>query len=108
MLTYHSASEMVLKGRNGTKKLGCHTYLRRINDLTLAIRYHNTDIIFIYQNDSYQLFTGGYKSVTTKRRFNEYVPGSVFQKNNQWYYSDFRNSVSFVEGMTIDSTGVIC
>ena len=58
-----------------------------------------------------ELYDGGWQSNTTKSRLNalcnELATGfSVFQKNWDWYVSDFQNTVvDFTNGMTIDYNG---
>ena len=62
-------------------------------------------------NKELALFDGGWQSNTTKSRLNalcyELATGfSVFQKNWDWYVSDFQNTViDFTNGMTIDYNG---
>ena len=57
------------------------------------------------------LYDGGWQSVTTKSRLNalcnEFATGfGIFQKNWDWYVSDFQKTViDFTNGMTIDYNG---
>ena len=57
------------------------------------------------------LFDGGWQSVTTKSRLNalcyEFATGfSVFQKNWDWFVSDFQNTVvDFTDGITVNYNG---
>tara|TARA_B100002019_G_scaffold217303_1_gene189989 strand:- start:830 stop:1165 length:336 start_codon:yes stop_codon:yes gene_type:complete len=58
-------------------------------------------------NDTLLLFDGGWQSNTTKSRLNalcyEFATGyRVFQKNWDWFVSDFQgNSSDFVDGYTL-------
>ena len=57
------------------------------------------------------LFDGGWQTVTTKSRLNalcyELATGfSVFQKNWDWFVSDFQNTiVDFTDGITVNYNG---
>ena len=59
------------------------------------------------------LFDGGWQTVTTKSRLNalcnEFATGfGVFQKNWDWFVSDFdnKNVIDFFNGVTVYSDGV--
>ena len=61
-----------------------------------------------YANKELSLYDGGWQSNTTKSRLNallfEFATGfSVFQKNWDWYISDFQNNIKdFCNGFTVD------
>ena len=64
-------------------------------------------------NKELALFDGGWQSVTTKSRLNalcnEFATGfGVFQKNWDWFVSDFdnKNVIDFFDGVTVYSDGV--
>ena len=58
-----------------------------------------------------ELFDGGWQSNTTKSRLNalcaEFATGfGVFQKNWEWFVSDFSNDKKdFIDGIIVDSSG---
>ena len=62
-------------------------------------------------NKELALFDGGWQSVTTKSRLNalcyEFATGfSVFQKNWDWFVSDFQKTVvDFTDGITVNNNG---
>ena len=64
-----------------------------------------------YDNKELSLFDGGWQSNTTKSRLNalcsELATGfSVFQKNWEWFVSDFQNTVvDFTDGITVNNNG---
>ena len=64
-----------------------------------------------YANKELSLFDGGWQSNTTKSRLNalcdELATGfSVFQKNWEWFVSDFQNTVvDFTDGITVNYNG---
>ena len=57
------------------------------------------------------LYDGGWQSNTTKSRLNalcnEFATGfGVFQKNWEWFVSDFQNTVvDFTDGVTVNNNG---
>ena len=66
-----------------------------------------------YANKELSLYDGGWQSVTTKSRLNalcyEFATGfGVFQKNWDWFVSDFdnKNVIDFFNGVTVYSDGV--
>lgn len=77
----------MLTGRNArSKKLGNNTYAIRHPD-SLAIRLHSTDILTFTPDGAVTVNSGGWRTVTTKARLNEYLPaGSIGQRNGQWYW----------------------
>ena len=64
-----------------------------------------------YANRELALYDGGWQSNTTKSRLNalcnEFATGfGVFQKNWEWFVSDFQNTVvDFTDGITVDYNG---
>jgi len=73
-----------------------------------VVRLYDTDIVKI-KNHEYQLFNGGYATVTTKKWINKYLPNGmgVYQKNWNWYiYNEVlgkRLNQEFKEGIVIYS-----
>lgn len=87
--------------RHHDAKLICNNTVRYVRpDGTIAIRYHHTDIMVI---DSWlgtkQLFTGGWRTVTTKERLNIFLgkDGYITQRKFNWYFND----EEFFEGMIV-------
>ena len=64
-----------------------------------------------YANKELSLYDGGWQSNTTKSRLNalcnELATGpGVFQKNWEWFVSDFQNTVvDFTDGITVNYNG---
>lgn len=108
--TYESAAE-VLQGRDSIK-LGNNTWLERIDsgiDTAIAVRLHNTYIVRFQRNGEVTLHTGGYRTVTTKERLNQFTSKRIYQKNHQWFvvghtpggYLDWTYPQPFVEGINV-------
>lgn len=75
------------KGRD-RRKLENNTYLERRPGGAWAVRLHATDILTVQPNGTVQANTGGWESVTTKARLNEYLPGGwgIGQTKGVWYW----------------------
>jgi len=87
-----------------TVRLGNNTYLEAVeleSDVNLiVVRFHNTDIVKFYANGVTELYTGGYRTVTTKERINQFINGRLYQKDGQWFiYHCLGYERQFVEGM---------
>lgn len=104
--SYKRAAE-ILAGRDKVK-LGNNTWLETFH-LGIAVRLHNTRIVVFYEDGRILLHTGGYRTVTTKDRINQFITGRVYQKAHQWFYVghtsegaiDWANPVKFEEGFNV-------
>jgi hypothetical protein len=87
-----------------TKKIANNTYLRLESDGNLRVKYHNTDIITVYPDNSCKVTIDGWNTVSTRSRLNDLLPGHGFYtRKGTLYYKD----TVFFEGMTISSDGQI-
>ncbi len=83
-LNYETLSEK-LTGRNrDSRKLGNNTYLIRKANGDIAVRLHNTDVVTYHPNHDITFDSGGYRTMTTKARINEFAPVILSQKNGHW------------------------
>ena len=95
--------DALLTGRNKeSKKLANNTYLLR-GDGVFMIRLHQTDIITINSDNTYTLNSGGWRSLTTKSRMNEFSPARISQNKGVWYLHD---GSLYDDGMTVDRDGL--
>ena len=107
----------VLKGRV-SMRLGNNTYLE-VSDADplrsfIGVRLHSTYIVKFWPDGSVTLHTGGYYTVTTKERINQFITGRIYQKAYKWYYvgHDFDGKLAwdspedFTEGMTVNRAEV--
>jgi hypothetical protein len=77
------------------------------------VRLHNTNIVVFHDDGRVTLHTGGYRTVTTKERINQFISGRVYSDRFNWQYqapsaqgnSVVRNfgSVWFKEGMEVSN-----
>lgn len=105
-----------LTGRcSQSRKVANNTYLeRRGNDI--AVRLHATDVVTFHADGTATLDSGGWLTVTTKARMNEYLPGgiSLGSVKGRWYFMypghyegdsyvrSERPNVPYADGVTID------
>ena len=99
MNTYTQLDELA---QTRKRKLGNNTYLVIRNDDGYGIRLHDTEVVIHYK-DRIVLNSGGYKTLTTKSRMNEYTPFNVIQKQKVWYV----NGIPFEDGITLYNNGTI-
>lgn len=105
-----TAAAQVLNGRD-SMRLGNNTYLEK-HFCGIAVRLHSTNIVMFHEDGRVALFTGGYYTVTTKERINQFISGRVYQKKHVWYYVghdvngalDWEHPVEFSEGMDVGRT----
>lgn len=100
MLTFNQAMDK-LNGKFKCK-LENNTYLVMINPNQIAVKLHDTYVVVINSNNTYELYNGGFKTTTTKDRINKYSPIKIYQKNHEWYYG---NNEVFCNGMKFTQTG---
>lgn len=71
------------------------------------LRYQDTDIIRWHYNGDTILNTGGWRTVTTKARYNEHLDGliRVWQERGIWYVTTAAGRFEFYDGMVIHADG---
>jgi hypothetical protein len=96
------------------RKLANNTYLEERFDPNwiaplYAVRLHSTDVVTFRPNDTIELNTGGWRTVTTKERINRVlkVHGfTLYQKNHEWFIGSWQNDdlepVEFYNGILVD------
>ncbi len=82
----------------------------------IAVRYHETDVVTYHRvgwNDEeyVTLNSGGWRTVTTKARMNEYGPVPIWQRDGLWYVGGRvpgpDTGALFFDGIQIGPTGTI-
>lgn len=102
--------EEKLQGRNRNgRKIANNTYAERRGD-AIAIRLHSTDILTFNPDGSVVANSGGWRTVTTKARLNEYLPFGygIYQNRGNWYWSQAGtiNQIRFYsDGDSINADG---
>lgn len=101
-MTHAEAVKMVRGKRNkDTRKIGNNTYAEILYDGSVGIKLHNTYVVKINPNGTYTLNSGGWQTVTTKDRINQYSPKRVYQKDFQWYIRMNDKDYPFMDGMVV-------
>ena len=92
-----------------------NTYLERRGD-DIAVRLHATDVVTFHADGTATLNSGGWLTVTTKARMNEWLPGgiSLGSVKGRWYFmypghyegnsyvKSERANVPYADGITLD------
>ncbi len=111
-MNYEQAKAELARGRAGTRVL--HQNLRttlREESGAIIMRLVDTDIITWHPDGRIVLRTGDWRTLTTKRRMNDYVDNAViYQEKNVWYVAigyDWDHPAPFAEGITLHSDGTI-
>jgi len=69
---------------------------------SIAVCYHNTDVVTHHVDSSFNVNSGGFRTATTKSRINAFSTARVYQKNFEWFVAD---GIPFVEGIVVGPTG---
>ena len=104
-----SQLDRMLTGRNqASRKIGNNTYAERRGEC-IAVRLHATDILTFSPDGSVRYDSGGWQTVTTKARMNEFGPAgvSISQHQGLWtVHSDRGTSVPYADGLIYRPNGV--
>jgi len=105
-MNYQEANEQLTERLQRWRKIGNNTYLKRRGE-DIAIKYHKTDIITFHPDKGVTVNVGGWKTITTKQRLNDYLENVyISQKNNVWYVSaNNGDEYYYRDGMYIDPSG---
>ena len=103
---------MAIKSKTAwSKSNSCTTFDSTIENCFVYL-HGNHIATYNYANKELSLFDGGWQSNTTKSRLNalcyEFATGfSVFQKNWDWFVSDFQGKtvMNFDDGITVNYNG---
>jgi hypothetical protein len=80
-LTFADAEDLMRRARNGSRRLRHNTYLYPSGPDAYAVRFHSTDVVTIHRDGTWTLRTGGWETVTTKARINDYSPARVYSED---------------------------
>lgn len=101
-MNYAEAVKMVRgKTNRNTRKVGNNTYAEILPDNSVGIMLHSTYVVKIHSDDTYTLQTGGWQTVTTKDRINQYSPVKVYQRKYEWFVKLNGKEYPFMEGMVV-------
>jgi hypothetical protein len=103
----HAAAVRTVRGSTGRsrRKVANNTWAEIQPDGSVTITLHRTAIVTIHPGDSITLNSGGWRTVTTKARMNDYVGNRIFQKRGDWFVTrrigEGVVTVPYHDGMTL-------
>lgn len=102
LLRYEECERLMetARSRDRGKPLANNTRLFDRGDY-FTLRLHNTDIIGIYP-DGWVLSAGGWTTVTTKARLNDWGPAGISQRDFIWYVASPDGDMMFHNGIFVD------
>lgn len=108
-MTYAEARRKLIDARKGypraSLKLANNTWLERRDDKTIAVRYHETDIVILTPH-WIELDSGGWHTKSTASRISEYAPGYLYSANPGWHWHDMDGGAHpYFDGMRIHPSG---
>lgn len=84
------------------KRIANNTFQYTREDGATVYRLRQTDIIVERQDGRIELYSGGWRTVTTKARLNELLKGySIYSVKGMWVVSNREVRVPFYEGMIL-------
>lgn len=101
------------RGRPFTERpVATHTYVEHREHGAIAVRYHATDVVTYLPNGALQLRAGGWLTLTTMRRLEDFTPDTlrpftrhrwmVATRHDSTGYTDWAfGAYPFAEGMTL-------
>lgn len=108
MKTYADALATVSRARDidaGRPLRGRATRLVLLPSGSVAVRYQSTDVVIFNPDETITLNSGGYRTLTTKARINEWSPARIWQAKGLWSVSAMPVAVPFRDGMRVDWAG---
>jgi len=100
MIDYKKCEEEFAKARTSVifkekcKKLARNTYLFKTSD-SFNIRFHDTDIVEVDENNNYHVRNGGWWTKVTLERINRYLPIRFWQNKSKWWYNTTEGTQEF-------------
>lgn len=89
MLNYQKCLELFATARNpgAGKPIARNTRILKRGEC-YAVRLHSTDILTFHADGAVTYFAGGWRTVTTKARMNEYGPARVWSDRGEWIINE--------------------
>ena len=97
------SADALLKNRD-SRKLANNTYLVRRGG-KIAVQLHATDVVTFHPDGAFTLTTGGYDTMTTRDRLNNYSPAQVYRLKGDTFASVNGKSYRFHDGITFGPRG---
>ena len=106
--TYEQALAAIETSRNKTSKkvqnnTTIHKQIAVDGTITVAVKLHNTFVVIMHPDHSVY-YSGGFWTMTTLHRINQFGLCPVSQKKFQWILKD---GTHFEEGIVVNRAGVV-
>jgi hypothetical protein len=85
-MTYKEAQAKLTGRCKERRKLQNNTYLERRDGDAIAVILHATDVVTLFPDGTVELNSGGWNTLTTRDRINNYLPGN-------WHVSSERDTM---------------
>jgi hypothetical protein len=106
MFTYsHHWADAKLSGRD-RRKVANNTYLIR-REGSIAVRLHDTDVVTYLPNGDIVLNSGGWQTVTTKGRMNDYTDARIGSTKGVWSVYWGSTEHAYADGMVLHPDGSV-
>lgn len=102
---YDNLYKFITAGRSKNSRTLENNTTARLDNEHIIIKFHNTDIMEIFPDNTTILNSGGYKTHTTKDRINKYLPEGfvLYQEKGLWFISyKWQQTYLFADGMIIN------
>lgn len=103
--TFAELAQKIGEARGKEAKLTVNTTARFITSTRIGIKLHNTDVIIVGADGTYQLFTGDHKTKTTTDRICGFSPVRVKSLKGSLFVDSADGLVPFCEGIKVDRAG---
>lgn len=104
-MNYDELKAKISRSRAGRPKLHNNTYAQYAeNGEDIEVVLHDTAIVTAHPDGTFTLNTGGWQTITTKRRINEFSPAQIFQHKWNWYIGN--SDTPFENGMRVNAFGM--
>lgn len=101
-MNHCEAVKMVRGKRNAERrKVGNNTYAEILHDGSVGIMLHSTYVVKIHPDNTRTLNSGGWQTLTTKDRINQYSPVRVYQRKFEWFVKINNKEYPFMDGMVV-------
>ena len=114
-MNYLKANDQLSGRCKDRRKIANNTYLERRANGNIALRLHNTDVLTFSPNGDVRFDSGGFLTVTTKQRMNEFqdvakiwsTKGVWYLRLGKWWTEEPEQQFAYADGITVHSNGTV-
>ena len=108
-MSYRTKKDLIStidKPFDSVKKIACATLRVEYTDRSVAIRYHDTDVVTYFRNGDFIVTSGGFRTKTTRARIYEHAGIRAWVEQGIWYFLLQGKTLFFYDGMRFDKNHV--